>query len=107
MANEKLLGALGLARRAGALVIGFDGVKDALLAGRAQLVLAAADTSEGSVSRLQRLCGEDDIELRILPLEQRQLMPLLHKAVGVMAVTDENLAVLCRRNLPQEGEKED
>lgn len=102
MEQNKLLGALGLCRRAGALVAGFDATKDAVLAGKARLVLCAQDLSEGSTQRVQHLC-EELCSVRILPLTQDQLATILHKTVGVLAVTDENLAVLCRKNLPECG----
>ena len=34
METDKLMGALGLCRRAGALTVGFDAVKDAVLSGK-------------------------------------------------------------------------
>ena len=105
METDKLLGALGLCRRAGALIVGFDAVKDAVLMGKAHLVLYAQDASEGNVRRIQWMCREvgDACEALPLPLTKQDLAAILHKAVGVLAVTDENLAVLCRTKLPQGG----
>ncbi len=105
METDKLLGALGLCRRAGALTVGFDAVKDAVLMGKAHLVLYAQDASEGNVRRIQWMCREvgDECEALPLPLTKQDLAAILHKAVGVLAVTDENLAVLCRAKLPNGG----
>lgn len=105
METDKLLGALGLCRRAGALTAGFDAVKDAILAGRAYLVLVAQDASEGNVRRIRWMCDEvgDGCAVCQLPLTKQDLAAILHKAVGVLAVTDENLAVLCRAKLPNGG----
>lgn len=105
METDKLLGALGLCRRAGALIVGFDAVKDAVLMGKAHLVLYAQDASEGNVRRIQWMCREvgDACEALPLPLTKQDLAAILHKAVGVLAVTDENLAVLCRAKLPHGG----
>jgi ribosomal protein L7Ae-like RNA K-turn-binding protein len=105
METDKLMGALGLCRRAGALTVGFDAVKDAVLSGRAHLVLYTQDASEGNVRRIQWMCGEvgDDCPVCRLPLTKQDLAAILHKAVGVLAVTDENLAVLCRAKLPNGG----
>ncbi len=100
MEKNKLLGALGLARRAGALVAGYDSVKDALLAGSAHLVLCTADLSDGSRRRILRLAGELECDACALPLVMDDIAQLLHKPVGVLAVTDPNLAVLCRKDLP-------
>ena len=105
METDKLLGALGLCRRAGALTVGFDAVKDAVLAGKAYLVLCAADASEGNVRRIQWMCNEvgDDCPVCQLHLTKQDLAAILNKAVGGLAVTDENLAVLCRAKLPNGG----
>lgn len=102
MEMNKLLGALGLCRRAGALVLGFDAVKDAVQTGRARLVVCMQDLSEANAKRVLALCG-DECEVRTAPLTQEDLEGLVGKAVGVAAVTDENLAILCRKNLPESG----
>lgn len=102
MEHDKLLGALGLARRAGALAVGTDSVLEAVAAGRAVLVLCAQDLSAASRRRLQNAVGDACVPVDI-PLSMDQLAPLLHKAAGVLAVTDKNLAVLCRKNLPSSG----
>ena len=39
-----------------------------------------------------------------MPLAQADLCPVTWKKVGVYAVTDEQLAVLCRRSLEQNKE---
>ena len=75
--HNKLLFALSLCRKAGALVMGFDTVKDSVNQGNACLVLLASDLSPATRERVVRFC----------------------QPVGVFAVTDENLAVLCRKNL--------
>ena len=49
---------LGLARRAGGLVIGFDQVADWLRQGRCALVLAAADGSSDGRRRIEALAGD-------------------------------------------------
>lgn len=105
METDKLLGAIGLCRRAGALTVGFDAVKDAVLSGKAHLVLYTQDASEGNVRRIQWMCREvgDACDVCGLPLTKNDLAAILHKAVGVLAVTDENLAVLCRTKLPHGG----
>lgn len=45
-----ILFALSLCRKAGALVMGFDAVKDSVGKGKAQLVLCAGDLSEGTAA---------------------------------------------------------
>ena len=51
--NDKLIGLLGIARRAGHVMIGFDAVKAALLTSKAKLVLLAADCSPKTEKELR------------------------------------------------------
>ena len=64
--NEALFQAVSLCRKAGALTMGFDAVEDAVVKGKAWLVMTASDASPKTVQR-----------------------------VAVYAVTDRNLAKLC------------
>jgi ribosomal protein L7Ae-like RNA K-turn-binding protein len=88
--------ALSLCRKAGALVMGFDAVKDSVLRGKAQLVLCAADISEGTRRRVGTFC-EDWVEVLDVPYTQFELSQVSKKLTAVFAVTDENLAALCRK----------
>jgi len=56
--DNKLAGLLGIARRSGHILLGFDAVRAALLAGRAQLVLLASDCSPKTEKEL-RFAGQD------------------------------------------------
>ena len=53
MKRDDLLFALSLCRKAGALVTGFDAVKESVFKGKAQLVLCACDASPGTARRAQ------------------------------------------------------
>jgi predicted RNA-binding protein YlxR (DUF448 family) len=56
---ERCLSYLGLARRSGAVVTGFENVAEALRAGRVTMLIAAADGAPASRRRLQSLAGGD------------------------------------------------
>ena len=56
--NDKLCGLLGIARRSGHILIGFDAVRAALLAKKAQLILLASDCSPKTEKEL-RFAGRD------------------------------------------------
>ena len=90
--------ALSLCRKAGALVTGFDAVKDSVGRGKAHLVLCACDLSEGSRRRVGAFCA-DWVDVADLPVTQQQLAHICKKPTGVFAVTDPELARLCRNNL--------
>lgn len=96
--EQALFQALSLCRKAGALTMGFDGVEEAALSGEAWLVLAAADASEKTVRRMKNAVG-DLVDVVSMPLGQSELARISHKAVALYAVTDRNLAALCRNRL--------
>lgn len=95
-AAQKLLGALGLCRRAGALEIGFDSVEAACKNSSAQLVLFAADISPKTKKRIQSACRCKTAELLIT---QADISAVTQKPAGVLAVTNKDLAVLCQNAL--------
>ncbi len=99
--HDPLISALSLCRKAGALVTGFDPVKDSVFTGKAQLVLLAADLSPKTAQRVQYFC-EDFVECAALPCTMEQLSAVTRKPAGVFAVTDPNLANLCKSKLLKE-----
>lgn len=56
--NNKLCGLLGIARRSGHILIGFDAVRAALLAKKTRLILLASDCSPKTEKEL-RFAGQD------------------------------------------------
>ena len=100
MDNPALLGALSLCRKAGALALGHDAVEEALKTGKAQLLLFAADISEGTRRRLQKNAPEG-LRAETLPLSKEALATLTRKPVGALAVTNAQLAALCLSKWPQ------
>lgn len=94
--GEKLLGALGLCRRAGALAIGFDAVRGAIDSGQAALVLVAQDTSERTQ---KRICEGCDCPVAHMPLAQQDIASITRKPAGVLAVINKDLAILCQNAL--------
>lgn len=95
---NKLLFALSLAKKSGKLVMGFDAVKAAVIHGTAHIVLLAEDLSEKTVKRVNYFC-EDLTEVHNTGLTQFEISQVAGRLTGVLAVTDENLAVLARNAL--------
>ncbi len=103
---DKLYNALSLAKRAGALTVGFDAVCEAVQKKEAALVLLAQDTSEGTTKRVHRTC-QDYCEVLFLPYKQEQIFNITKKQIGVMAITNTDLATLCLQCLQAGGHKEE
>lgn len=99
MANDRdpLLGALGICRKAGKLLHGYDRVEEAVLQGKAYLVLLACDASERTKQHMQDTC-RDIVPCAEMPLSGDDLRMLTPKPAAVFAVTDENLARLCAKH---------
>lgn len=95
--------ALSLCRKAGALVTGFEAVKDSVFQGRAQLVLCAGDLSDGTRRRIGFACETQGVPCRGMAQTQAALAPICKRPTGVFAVTDPELAKLCKKNLPAQG----
>ena len=101
-----VLRALGLCKRAGALISGTPMICDALRDGKRKplVVLMASDVSEGTKKKLTDKCAF--YETRLVTLSEGG--EALAKAVGKMgflasvAVTDENLAGLVKKSLGEE-----
>lgn len=91
--NDRLNGILGMARRAGRLIAGFDATVDAVKAGRAQLVLLAADLSPKTEKEL-RFAAEDAVPLLSVGLTKEEIGHAAGygKPVGVVATEDKGFA---------------
>lgn len=101
MANDQhpLLGALGLCRKAGKLLYGYDRVAEAVLRGKASLVLLAADASSRTVQHMTDTCRQGAVACEVMPLTGEELVMLTPKPAAVFAVTEANLARLCANYL--------
>ena len=96
---NKLLSAISLSKRAGKLLLGFDQVEDAVLAGKAVVVLTAADLSEKSRQGINRVCEAKQIENLPIPATMDELWFQIGKRTGILAVTDPGLAGLLKQAL--------
>ena len=97
--KEKLLGAVGICRKAGKLVIGTDAVCEALAANRKpRAVFAASDVSGNTAKRLRDRCGYYGVELWVFPVTGEELARAVGKTgkCAAGAVTDEQLCRLLR-----------
>ena len=98
MIPDKVHGMLGLARRAGKLLIGTENVLRQIRGKHATLVILATDASSNTTKTIENKCGTYDI-----PVIRRYTADELNAAVGkddakVFAVTDRSFAeaLICR-----------
>ena len=91
--NDRILGLLGLMRRAGKLTAGFDAAKDRIKEKTAVLIVLAGDTSEKTEKSIRFTAAEHDVKLvRIPPIMEDIGRAIGRKKAGVLAVTDSGFA---------------
>ena len=61
--NDNFLSSLGICKRAGKLVFGFETIKTAMQKGQAVLVFTAVDLSAKTAKELRYLCSQMEVEL--------------------------------------------
>ena len=104
--NVSLLPSIGLARKAGKLILGFDAVSTACKNGTAALVLLSEDLSPKSRKEIVRIAQQYEIRWFDAPFQMGDIDRLLHKRAGILAVSDEGFVRMFLKHLPAH-EKED
>lgn len=97
MSENKVLGWLGLARKAGKLVAGDALCEDALARRRAKLVVIAKDAGINTRERFEGLCGKAGIDLLPFGTKEELGHRLGRDAYAVIAVLDRSFAEQIRR----------
>jgi ribosomal protein L7Ae-like RNA K-turn-binding protein len=92
MKTEEIRGLLGLAKKAGSLVIGSRETRAGLHRGQVRLMLLAADGSPRDRERLERLAEEAGTPVRVAGPREELGRAVGRDSVSVVGVTDRNLA---------------
>ncbi len=90
--NDKILGLLGLARRAGRLQIGFEASAEAVEKGKSKLLILASDTAQRTEKELRFLSRDKEIDIIRIENTKAELSKAVGTSVGALAVCDENFA---------------
>ena len=99
--NNKLCGLLGIARRSGHILIGFDAVRAALLADKTQLILLASDCSPKTEKEL-RFAAEGKTCPVIKVEENKDAFTTalgMQKPVAVIATDDRGFATAMMKHI--------
>ena len=91
--NDRLCGLLGMARRAGRLIAGFDAVVDSVKVKRTQLILLASDLSPKTEKELRFAAG-NAVPLLCTELTKTEIGHAAgyNKPIGVVATEDRGFA---------------
>ena len=103
--EDRLLGAIGLCRRAGKLICGVPLICTELRKSRTvQAVLAASDVSDNTRKRLNDKCSFYSVPLFFLSYTAEELASAVGKdaPIGAVAVTDVQLMRAVRAHLPSQ-----
>ena len=105
--NDRLLSFLGLCRRAGKLVIGFDPLRDAVESGKAFLVLVAADISANTLKKLCAALEGSTVPFYTVKRTKDEISFSLGKTCACLAVIDKGFAdKLCELIKAEQKEEE-
>jgi ribosomal protein L7Ae-like RNA K-turn-binding protein len=99
MKTEKIQGLLGLARKAGSILIGSRETRDGLRRGAVRLVLVARDGSLRDRQRLERVARESGTPLRIAGTREELGQGVGRGPTAVVGLTNPNLADAVRERL--------
>ena len=91
---KRVLGMLGLAMKAGKVVIGTEQVIAFLQKKKLKLVLLSSSSSDGTKKKICSKCEYYEVLLRELPIQTDELGRLLGKTYtpAVVGITDENFS---------------
>jgi ribosomal protein L7Ae-like RNA K-turn-binding protein len=106
-APDRLLGAIGLCRRAGKMICGVDLIctelrKSAQRTQQIKLVLAPADVSDNTKKKLNDKCKFYGVELLAVPYTAVELAAAVGKdaPIGAVAITDAGFVQSVKQHLP-------
>lgn len=88
---NKLLGALGLCRKAGKMVLGTTLVAQELHAGRAALVIVSSDTAKNSLDKVRKIAEHKGIECIVCDVTKKEISAALglKREIGIVGIRKE------------------
>lgn len=98
---SRLLGTLGICKKAGKLAEGFDPVADSVRNGAACLVLTACDLSPKSEKEILRCAAQHNVECIKINAVMDDIWARLGRRSGILAISDPGLAQTVKRAAAQ------
>lgn len=97
---NNILSNLGMCRRAGKLVLGFDAVCNLFSKNNSNLVVfLTSDASKKTIKEVKYHANKNDIEVVMLPVTKLDICQILNKPFAVLAVIDMNMANMIKKYL--------
>lgn len=92
MPNRSILNMLGLCRRAGKLIYGFDAVKEAVLKSDVNSIFMANNLSAKSKKELLYITKDKRIPLIQTTIEMEEMQTIIGKRTGILAITEQGFS---------------
>lgn len=101
--SEKIINLLTVCRRAGRMEMGFDSSKDAILSGKADLILLASDISAKTEKEVRFFADKRSVRVVKTEIEVSRFGSAIGKKAAVIAICDNGFAkAMTRLTVPSE-----
>ena len=104
--KDKLLSMLGLCKKAGRLVQGFDPVAQAAAQDGIFLIVLAEDLSPKSAKEIRHVALKQNIEVCAAPFSMDEVWHRTGRRAGILAISDQGLAEAVKRILSRVTEED-
>lgn len=104
--KNKLLSTLGLCKKAGLLVEGFDAVAAAVAKGRVAAVITTRDLSPKSRKEMELVAQKNNTDILTMPVDMDDVWQRLGRRAGILGVCDAGFARILRSTLARADEEE-
>lgn len=97
--NDKIYSMIGIARKGGKIAIGYDVTCSEIEKGKSDLVLIALDASDKTKKNVQFFCNK--YNCKYIEYGEKELLgkSLGRKMVGVLSISDKNIASYLLNNV--------
>lgn len=103
--NDRILGLLGLCRRAGKLTAGNDAVIDDVKNNRSKIVIITEDISKNTEKKMMLACHRLNVKILKLNRSQQELSNAIGKYCTVISVSDSGFAKKLFRLIQEENQE--
>lgn len=90
--TDRLMSLLGLCRRAGKIVLGFDPVIDSINQKKAKLVIIASDCSQHTAKGVLRTAHMNNVKAYVIPYTKDDISVSVGKYTAVLSIIDPGFA---------------
>lgn len=90
--TDRLMSLLGLCRRAGKIVLGFDPVIDSINQKKAKLVIIAQDCSQHTAKGVLRSAHMNNVKAHVIPYTKDDISVSVGKYTAVLSILDDGFA---------------